>query len=472
VRRLPINSGSYGENLPDGAYAVVTGSGVQTHQGVIPYALEGQPLYLRMSNTPSLQFAGQASTGGGTLVWNGAWVRDPRIAHGISGCIFDRDGILRIIEPAANQTSQGYRYVADDGSLVLGDATYGDATLRISEYTTHGDVTIGQGWQGGCLAIRGSLRVLLETGDCRFVRFSRAGDSLAVTIVKFAENQTILLWLDVAELSLFQPEPSTTPFPLPVPVPVPVPLPEPTLMYANYESYLARRWEELRVRERSEVVAAEHGYLSAQQLNNDYNANVPAALALVAEKLTPLQAGAFVQMLGELHHAGGHKDVGAGAKLTGNNYQGMATDIVILKPIDAQGRVVADGPVQMVDAVSSLGGLESHITWGIGETNPARTFVVPPVPSGAPVPVPQPTPVPVPVPQPPVDLGPILARLSALDVELRQLNSDLATARDRITALEQKPPPQMPTKFRAIGTTSKDYYHAHRIDVRVEAIHE
>lgn len=203
--RLVVPGGSYGEVLPTGEFAVlVPHQHIETHLTVgqipLPHAngwIDPAPLFLRISQSflfgfqicaqPSLT----AREGGvdGTWHWRaGAWSVDPRRSNGQSGAIFDRDGILEVIEPGVGATSQGYRYVADDGRLVLGDATYYDPSLQVTEYTSYlidGErVTVGQDHEGaGAVAIFRGVRTILEPEVGRFIRFSHAAHQLAVALL-------------------------------------------------------------------------------------------------------------------------------------------------------------------------------------------------------------------------------------------------------------------------------------------------
>src|SRR5690606_19738382 len=103
-------------------WGVACSDRVETHLGRV-LLHDGQvPFYLRVTDVPAFQMAGQSHRNGRVLHWHdGAWVLLPTISNGQSGHIFDRAGRLRVIEPAPHQTTQGYRYVAADGRLVRGD---------------------------------------------------------------------------------------------------------------------------------------------------------------------------------------------------------------------------------------------------------------------------------------------------------------------------------------------------------------
>ena len=119
---------------------------------------------------------------------------------------------------------------------------------------------------------------------------------------------------------------------------------------------------------------------------------IPAAtLALTARGVTDeaeykaVQIPAFIQIVGELHHALGMRDVGLSMKRTGNNWNGFATDIITLRPINTDGQSIA-GNFILVDALVSAGSADCVPTWHVlgPNTDAARPWVVPPVPEDTP----------------------------------------------------------------------------------------
>jgi hypothetical protein len=105
-----------------------------------------------------------------------------------------------------------------------------------------------------------------------------------------------------------------------------------------------------------------------------------------------------------------------------------------------------DGLFEIYDVIS---GGDGSATWdGFGPFKQGENgYWVPARPVAVPVPVPVPTPAPVPPPAPPVDLSPLWAEIKQLRADLKQLKT-------------VKPP-----TYRAVGTTSRDYAHSHRINV-------
>ena len=162
----------------------------------------------------------------------------------------------------------------------------------------------------------------------------------------------------------------------PPPPPPPPPDEEPTPM--NYRDgrrdilpYLAARWNELRIPD--------------------------LTLALVERDVTDeetfkaVQIPAFLQIVGELHYEQGMMDVGLSTKRSGNNWQGYATDIITLKPINEQGTPIA-GNFILVDALVSAGSADCVPTWSVlgPNTDASRPWAIPPTPAADAPPVPVP----------------------------------------------------------------------------------
>jgi hypothetical protein len=219
VRRLDLPLYWYAEALTSGAYcALLPGQHVRTHLGEFPLP-DGSdnPLYLRCTDASVFKMAGQSHGGKGTWEWSeGSWqVLSP--SFGVNPHIYDRYGVLRI----ATESHQGFRYIDDAGRLWTGDETYADPSRRIGEYTTHGDITIGQSGYS-CQALYQGKRYVLAEGSARNVIFNRDGNACAVAI-HLEGWGTRLLWFDVSELAQFplesQPEPEPKPDPEPEPEP-------------------------------------------------------------------------------------------------------------------------------------------------------------------------------------------------------------------------------------------------------------
>ena len=237
--------------LPTGEWAMAfPGSHLESHIGRIErptgHAGPFDILYLDITNAGGFRIAGQAqqepqSPDRGAWMWeNGRWTHVSTEAPGTYPVMFDAQGRLHIATTAQNG-SQGWRYIAEDGELVSGDDTL-NAQRRIGvalglsnlwEYTHLGGVVIGQG-ETGCDVIAGGARRRLENGDTHFIRVRHAGDTWAVAMTKLAEDEAVIGFFTRADLeALPLVEQSVVPDPAPAPEPDPPvtpPKPEPVPM--------------------------------------------------------------------------------------------------------------------------------------------------------------------------------------------------------------------------------------------------
>lgn len=192
------NGAQFSVQLPSGEFAeLLSGQHIGTHLGPIP--LPGfDVLFLAITNADGFKIAGQAaSLIAGTWEWaRGEWRHVSPEAPGVYPVLYDERGSLHIAGHA--QGSQGWRYLAEDGDLVSGDATlnaprWNDAgrTPRVDpplwEFAYLGGVFIGQG-EGGCdVLIDGTRRRLLD-GDTRFIRVSYDGTRWGVGLTRLHER--------------------------------------------------------------------------------------------------------------------------------------------------------------------------------------------------------------------------------------------------------------------------------------------
>jgi hypothetical protein len=214
----------------DGQYAcLVRDSHIQSSQGRIELptfqqdgrTVKDNVLMLRLPPVGEFAIAGQSHNGLGNWEYRGGVWKVVGASYGVNPVLYDWQPTLHVGAPQFG--SQGLRYATQQNQLVTGDATYADPSKAIWEWTEYGDVRVGQG-AGGCIAIHGALRYMLEQGDCRFVRYTRSADNLAIAMVKQLENKAVTLRLTVAELSTFPPE--TAP-PVDPPVDPPIDPPQP-----------------------------------------------------------------------------------------------------------------------------------------------------------------------------------------------------------------------------------------------------
>lgn len=202
----------YLDSLPSGEYAgiIPTQHQIQTHTGLMPYPAD-EPLWLVIDNRPMFRMAGQGHATGVTWEWRDDgldWSAQPG-ACGVWALIYAADG-LHIAKCAPPTGSQGWRYVAPDGSLVTGDATV-LARHGLNERTDlstaqDGSIEIGQGHdgQGAEVWADGALR-MLHAGACFNIRakWDQVSDSVSASFYVVApDNSTTgwVYWMTMAEL--------------------------------------------------------------------------------------------------------------------------------------------------------------------------------------------------------------------------------------------------------------------------------
>jgi len=228
IRILDIPGGCEGEALPDGTYlSLVRGSRLVTSQGDVALPAEEVaagglgPLYVRLS-ADGLKMAGQ-SHGLARVTWEhtaGVWTRINQTACGVNPVIYDAGGVLHISDCSVG--TQGWRYVeAITGRMVTGDETLADPSRVIGEYTTYGEITVGQSGYD-CVALANGKRYVLaagpQPGGALIIRFNRWGSQCAVATWLQSACLTRFLWFDVADLPQFpeQQAPAEPPIPQPV----------------------------------------------------------------------------------------------------------------------------------------------------------------------------------------------------------------------------------------------------------------
>jgi hypothetical protein len=173
------------------------------------------PLFVRCTNINGFRFAGQAHDSTDPACWeydpeeedDGWWSYQPPCC-GVSPVIYDRDGVLHRSDCGPGLGSQGYRYVTDANVIVSGDATYRidlGSGRSLFEYTDVGGLLIGQAaYDGGGVQVwDGTVLRQLETGDCRFIRANRDGDTVALAFTR--PEGVVLMQTTVAELRTLPP---------------------------------------------------------------------------------------------------------------------------------------------------------------------------------------------------------------------------------------------------------------------------
>lgn len=231
----------YGECETDGSWAgLVPNQHVLTNERQIDLTPEGNPLYLRKRGK---MLAGQGGNDGQTHNWKwdgNQWVQ-LGWSYGVNTVAFDPAG--NVVENIPAYGSQGIRWI-DEAGVHTSDQTYGPGEFNLSQFTTHGDITVGQSYDDGAIAVVNGKRYLLHPGYTVFIRFNRDGDNLAISIVTPAG--LVLMWLTKDELLALPvdapqaPQPEKKPEqPKPEPKPEPTPVSHPSQL-ATIESIRAK----------------------------------------------------------------------------------------------------------------------------------------------------------------------------------------------------------------------------------------
>lgn len=159
------------------------------------------------------------------------------------------------------------------------------------------------------------------------------------------------------------------------PPPPPPPPPPPEKPMYRQESdvlpYMQQRWRELDVAGQIQPIKDEFGVTDNRGMERLRDVD-RGSHDRAEEKFRAIQAPAFFRIVGELYWQKGFKDVGLGRKTGGTRWEDKATDIIVLKPLNG------DGKVRLVDAINGAGYPEAAPTWGVIEDNPERTWVEPP----------------------------------------------------------------------------------------------
>ncbi len=213
----------YLDSLPSGEYAGILPleKQVTTHLGLEPYPAD-EPLWLVLTNRPVFSYMGQGHQTPRTYEWitGTGWITLP-VACGTWPVIYGQTGEPHIAKCAPPTGSQGWRYVAPDGSLVTGDSTI--ALLHgLLEHTDlslaqDGSLLVGQGHEDGVRVWADGQERRLHPGACFNIRgkFDPALDLVSVSFYQVASDglEGWVYWMSLAELKAL---PVQTPAPLPV----------------------------------------------------------------------------------------------------------------------------------------------------------------------------------------------------------------------------------------------------------------
>jgi hypothetical protein len=219
--------GMYAVCLPGNEYAVLyPGSHIESHLGMIPLPDPGFDI-LEFEITVAdgeFKIAGKAqrepnSPDRGVWEWRQStseWTHLSTDARGTYPVIYDHAGVLHHATQAQNG-SQGWRYVAENGALVTGDDTLNEQRAvgimlgldEMWEYSHFAGVTIGQGVElypdgreeaGARVIIDGVRRNLLD-GDTNFIRVHYRAGMWAVGLTRLHQRDAYAYWLTRPQLS-------------------------------------------------------------------------------------------------------------------------------------------------------------------------------------------------------------------------------------------------------------------------------
>jgi hypothetical protein len=431
--RVSVPGGRSAASTPDGHNVTCIWNDRLVYGRVdVPLPFGQNVQYLDLSPDGS-RFAGIGHDGpvkDRAMEFDGAW-RDRGPAYGPFGVKYDRRGNLHIVQPPV---AHGYRYVTPDNQLVTAEATYADPVRRIWAFTEVAGVTIGQGGAGPdgedpCIVLIDGERRLLEPGRCRAITAKEEHGMFAISMTREDVDMALHFWLTRAELAAL---PLVTSSPVIVPPdPVAPPDPEPTPMPRELSSEVL-----------DAVMAIDERYPHLLRENTS------AACGEFTERVV-LELSAADPKFGHVGKQPGQ-----------TQYRGHAVDAVMYDLGDRSRNLVWD----------IIGGAENHPHAGSPQANLADNGGQPwmaaiALPDGE---LPKPPDAP-PVVTPPAscNCAAELAKLREDIADIERLLGELANvANARLTRLEQNPEPKL-KPFRLKARTSRDYGHAHSINVEV-----
>jgi hypothetical protein len=247
-QRLEFPGGSYPDCLPTGERVVLFhGSHLETHHGVVRFP-PGETFGTMFNRvTTGRCFAGLKHDGGGLAEnINGVWRDVPGPFAGSSPLIYDLNGQLihdPIVYADGSVSSQGYRYLDENGKPVTGQDTYSTPDGTINQFSVYRGVIFGQGHEGG-LVVRGwdGITRLLASESPFDIRVQGIGPMVAVSFWD-AQRDGLCAYVYIDTLAAFlalPPVAVSAPAPTPAPVPVPQPKPEPKPMPTVPQSEIDR----------------------------------------------------------------------------------------------------------------------------------------------------------------------------------------------------------------------------------------
>ena len=218
---------------------MITGIGVSLNRedGVVDFSLpvfNGKSedlLFFRLHRFANIFYAGKGNSSGKIWFWNtlkGEY-KDLGLGFGNSPVAFwkgfiyivrDKNtcDVINLNDGSLNKTikdtieTQGIRYIKDDGSPVWGDPTYdGSKTIGVAQYTTLGNVTLGQSYIDGLIAVKDGKHKVVSPGPHEFIRAYRVSDSFVVSSVFLPKHEANFFWFGLNEIDSFPPETNEIP---------------------------------------------------------------------------------------------------------------------------------------------------------------------------------------------------------------------------------------------------------------------
>ena len=212
MKRITIPGGWYCDTTPEGAsVALITGSHLE-HNGQrieLPHGVNVLQVDLSADGNRFCGIGHAAPLTDTAMEWDGfVWVNHgPTV--GPRSVIFDAFGKVLTVPAIGHPAGAlGYRQIGDDGRPVYSWQSHSDPVRAIWEYTTRGDLTVGQSGKGphgedAVIALYQGKRYVLGEGQCRFIKCRRSGDRLSLAWVQEDAGACVLLWLTLADLVTF-----------------------------------------------------------------------------------------------------------------------------------------------------------------------------------------------------------------------------------------------------------------------------
>jgi len=201
MRRIQIDGAWEGDALPAGQFCAALPDGrIQTHAGIWQ-----APEWLRFPRiSPASGFVcgtRQNTVGVATEVRPDGWADVGQIC-GNRAVLYRASGeLLRNTDcNAPPYYGQGYRYEDGAGKVYSAAETGYRVDWNIHAWTEREGIIIGQGHESGCHLIYQGKRYLLEPGATEEITFTRAGDQLAVSMIRRDIAAVVVHWLTVADI--------------------------------------------------------------------------------------------------------------------------------------------------------------------------------------------------------------------------------------------------------------------------------